>query len=254
MERRYPGGKHEFSLGNRTIAAFGVGASLVLVVVFLIGVMVGKGLSKIQPIQRPIAEYEIAPDDALVVNANTLGETQPETPASINEEAFVEEDVDVGAAETIERNGVTYIFEGEDGSQAVRRAEAEAATAEPVQLTPTAGITPPARALPQREAEGTVREDSERPQVPEPRLAVSDRTIYYTVQVASFPTPAEAAGYAEQLSSRGLAAYTTQAVVSGAVWYRVRVGRFADRAGARSMADAIQQREGVNPFIDIIRK
>ena len=55
----------------------------------------------------------------------------------------------------------------------------------------------------------------------------------YSVQVASFRTPERAQHLIEELTKKGYRAYAHPFEVSGQPsWYRVKVGKFADRAAA----------------------
>ena len=48
----------------------------------------------------------------------------------------------------------------------------------------------------------------------------------FTVQVASYPEPAEAKSHAAELIKKGYPAYPVEATVKGKTWYRVSVGSF----------------------------
>ena len=72
------------------------------------------------------------------------------------------------------------------------------------------------------------------------------------MQVAAFQDLGSAEKMRDRLLAKGLAAYLTRATVKGKLWHRVRVGKFADRAGAENIAQAIQQKEKTSTFIDVI--
>jgi cell division protein FtsN len=266
MERRGAGGRYEFSLDNRSIAITAAGAAVVLIMVFAIGVVVGKGLGKIQAAPAK-ADYEIARADGLVVENKTIGAT-PEIPAAPG--AVVTPPpagtADAGTpAPAMEKDGVTYGFydprkQSPESMAMPPTAPPTASPAMPVKpATPPAAITPPPAAKPAatpmeiREnvpASGPGERPADRPTVPAPKVSGGPQKILYTVQVGAFPTKDEADRMKARLTKHGLAAYLVPATIKGATWYRVRVGKFADKEGARAMADAIQSKEGIKPFID----
>jgi cell division protein FtsN len=67
----------------------------------------------------------------------------------------------------------------------------------------------------------------------------------WTVQVNSTTNPEQARELARNLKGKGYDAYTVQAPVRGQTWYRVRVGRFANREKAREMEARLKVREGM---------
>jgi peptidoglycan lytic transglycosylase len=69
--------------------------------------------------------------------------------------------------------------------------------------------------------------------------AASDGSEGFTVQVGSFASRARAEALRDAV---GGAAAVTEATVAGAVLYRVRVGSYADRTGARAAAQGLADR------------
>jgi len=67
------------------------------------------------------------------------------------------------------------------------------------------------------------------------------------VQVAAVPTRAEADTMAKKLSGKGYAAYVERS--SSARSFRVRVGPFATRHDAEAVADRLRRQEGKDPWI-----
>ncbi len=64
----------------------------------------------------------------------------------------------------------------------------------------------------------------------------------YTIQVASLKDPAAAAKLTAALAARGLEAYQIKVDLGvKGTWYRVRVGRFADRQAARKMVERLEK-------------
>jgi cell division protein FtsN len=65
----------------------------------------------------------------------------------------------------------------------------------------------------------------------------------WTVQVAATNDPVQAVVLARKLRAKGFDSYTTQGPIGGVTWYRVRVGRFADRESAKAMETRLRREE-----------
>lgn len=235
MDKQFTVGEKEINLSGQSLIFIGAGALIVLVVVFSIGVVVGKGLGKIQN-GEPLAEYEVASVDALAIDqeGSTAGADVPAGDQEMQNQI-------------VEKDGVTYAFyddkQGaptnipEEPPLADQPPEVELPQPEPPIIIPPPPVQPPAQA---------------RPPVPAPQVNNNKKQLYYTVQVAAFNNPAEAKRLQDRLKAKGQPAYIVEANIKGTVWHRVRVGKFADKPGAEAMAAAIEEKEGLKPFIDVI--
>jgi len=68
----------------------------------------------------------------------------------------------------------------------------------------------------------------------------------YQIQVASFPSLAEAEAYVEELRLRGYAAYREGAQIPGrGLWHRVRIGPFKEKAKALAYKAEFERKEGM---------
>jgi septal ring-binding cell division protein DamX len=65
----------------------------------------------------------------------------------------------------------------------------------------------------------------------------------FTVQVSATNDAVQAVMLARRLRAKGFDAYTTQGPIGGVTWYRVRVGRFADREAAKAMETRLRRDE-----------
>jgi len=63
------------------------------------------------------------------------------------------------------------------------------------------------------------------------------------VQVNAFPDEKSGKVWVDKLKSKGYKAYLTEARNKGKVWYRVRVGQFSSREEAEKMVDILKTRE-----------
>jgi cell division septation protein DedD len=72
----------------------------------------------------------------------------------------------------------------------------------------------------------------------------------WVVNVASFSTPSEAAGFASILREAGFNAYLTEFTKDGKKWHRVRVGFFSTRQEAQKASKAIATKHRVkSPWV-----
>lgn len=67
----------------------------------------------------------------------------------------------------------------------------------------------------------------------------------WSVQVKATTEALEAVMFARQLRQKGYDAYTVQAPIGNVTWYRVRVGRFGDRASARATEQRLREQEKI---------
>jgi len=67
----------------------------------------------------------------------------------------------------------------------------------------------------------------------------------WTVQVSATTDPLQAVMLARKLRSKGYDAYTVQGPIGGLMWYRVRVGRYQDKAAAAATERRLKQQEGM---------
>jgi cell division septation protein DedD len=73
---------------------------------------------------------------------------------------------------------------------------------------------------------------------------------YWTVQVGSYPTKEEAQAMVDRLNQTGNQPHVETAELGEkGTWYRVSVGQYATEAGARAMADALRQREKIDTWV-----
>lgn len=87
------------------------------------------------------------------------------------------------------------------------------------------------------------------PQSPPPPPVVAPAvTEPFTIQVAAYLKAEDAEAYAAQLKSKGLDAYSTEAVGAKRNWYQVRIDHFADKAAARKFGEELKAKGLINDF------
>ena len=81
--------------------------------------------------------------------------------------------------------------------------------------------------------------------VPTRAASPAARAGTWSVQVKVTTEALEAVMFARQLRQKGYDAYTVQAPIGNVTWYRVRVGRFGDRATARATEQRLKEQEKI---------
>ncbi len=87
------------------------------------------------------------------------------------------------------------------------------------------------------------------PKLP-PVSAAKSTEKFYSIQVGSFRKVEQAYRLQDELLKKGYQAHIGFSIVEGkGAWYRVRVGRFADRGSADKTAQRLQQKEKVDVLV-----
>ncbi len=96
-----------------------------------------------------------------------------------------------------------------------------------------------------------IASEQDEPEVAEPfaDLPAPGPAGGYAVQLAAFPTRAEAAALAGIVETAGARVYTMEVEVRGETWHRVRVGRFDRRADAQAWLPTLT---ALTPFEPIV--
>ncbi len=86
-----------------------------------------------------------------------------------------------------------------------------------------------------------------RPEVP---LTVASAERFYSIQVGSFRKVEQAYRLQDQLIKKGYQARIGLSIVAGkGAWYRVRVGRYANRGSANKTAQRLQKKENIDVLV-----
>ena len=237
---------HEIQLKGKQLVFLFMAATMVAVVIFLCGVMVGRGVP---------ARAASAVDTPEQASFDTRVAGQDLSPARA---VSSDRDAPVTAQETL-----TYasLLEDPDPPAETLAPAAEPANAVPepiVEAQPASATSPPAAANPPAAASTTAAEPRPAPvgPVPPPPAAApvtadGDATLAeppgtgFVVQVAAVRQRADANTLARQLSTKGYPAFVT---ISGSN-FRVRVGKYNDRSEAESVAGRLEQEERFKPWI-----
>jgi cell division septation protein DedD len=202
-------GFHEIQLNGKQLVFLFMAATVVSVVIFLCGVMVGRGVVRAQ---QANPSTTVAEDEA--TDPTLAGRTPPTIPAGSSE-------APLSTQETL-----TYperLEEPEPPVETLR--DLPAPTPQP-----TAGIAPP----PER---GTP-----------PTVGSEPAGSGFVVQVAAVRQRGEADTIARRLATKGYPAFVTSPPGAPHL-FRVRIGKYQDRREAESIAGRLETEEQFKPWI-----
>jgi DedD protein len=221
-------GFHEIQLNGKQLVFLFMAATVVSVVIFLCGVLVGRGVrverggvADLSPIGAP-------------------SETTPQQPAATPSPTPAGSDPTVAAPPPTAAEDLSYF----DRLEKAKRA--------PEQLKSTAAAEAPKDAPPSRQAEPKRVAPAPAPRsAPAPASATEAEPAGqgYAVQIAALNVRSEAEAIAKRLSSKGYAAYVVTPADGTPSVYRVRVGKFPTRREADAIAAKLQKEEQLKPWV-----
>jgi cell division septation protein DedD len=221
---------HEFQLNGKQLVFAFMTLTVAAVVVFLLGIMVGRGL-------KPAVSAELA-------TASDAPALDPTAPAQTSSPRST--DSPISARETL-----TYAERLESKTQAPEDLRAAVDPTVPTPVREPIPDTPPAPATskPAAVPSGAPAASAAAPASADPALA-EPAGNGYVVQVMAVNTRKEADTIAKRLVSKGYPTFvTTNTTGAKNVSYRVRVGKFNDRREAETIAGRLQKEEQFKPWI-----
>jgi cell division septation protein DedD len=211
-------GVREIQLNGKQLVFMFMTATVAAVVIFLCGVMVGRGVNTTR-----------ASAAAAVTTAPTVDPTAAQTSRASSTDASSA--APVSSQEDLKE--LTY----------AKRLEAPEPPPEPA-VEPVVASPVPAIA--------------EQPKVERPQAVAAASKEFdpgapqgngFVVQVASLKSRGEADAIAKRLSSKGFPSFVTTPGSSGPKVFRVRVGKYADRREAETVARKLEKEEQFKPWI-----
>lgn len=248
--------RFEVSLEPRQVALLFVLCLVILVLVFALGIIVGRGLRS--PVTPPTVAGTPAEEGAEVADG------PPVDAASLP-----------GDPVEGEADGAPKLkFYGADGKTPEREASAVAPTpaAEPEAAAVPADAAPapdlkglPAEPAPVKAAAKPAEKPAEKPKAKaeakpkaEPKKTAKADTKSkpaggkFTIQVSAFQSRSQADHLVSNLKNKGYDAYIAQAVIPGkGIWYRVRIGNFGSRDDAQKTANTLKRKEGISTYVTL---
>ncbi len=207
-------GFHEIQLNGKQLVFLFMAATVVSVVIFLWGVLVGRGVR---------AERGGVAD---AVPTSTVVETLPQQPAAAPPRTPAGSDP-TAAAPPPAVDDLSYF----------NRLEKTNAPAEQLKPAPAA---PPAAPVAKEPAPAPLTDAA-------PSTEPSGQG--FAVQIAALNVRSEADAIAKRLSSKGYAAYVLSPANGTPTVYRVRVGKFTTRREAETIAARLQKEEQFKPWV-----
>jgi DedD protein len=229
-------GFHEIQLNGKQLVFLFMAATVVSVVIFLCGVLVGRGVK---------AERAALTSDA--ATSTGLQDASPLPPPAQTAAANVEPAP--AAPPTVQEDKFSYPDRLEDPPR--KETLKPAASSPPPAPIPVPKAAASAAAVAPKETKPEPRPES-KPQLkapPPPAAAPATHGDGYAIQVAALREPGEADTIAKRLASKGYDAYVLTTPGGTPNVYRVRVGSFKTRRDAEPTAAKLQQEEQFKPWI-----
>jgi DamX protein len=231
-------GFHEIQLNGKQLVFLFMAATVVSVVIFLCGVLVGRGVraERAAEVASGVAGGELVPPPSQISDA-----TPTPTPAGSDPTA---------AAAPPPVDELSYFDRLQTSTPPTEQLKAPAKPAPPspgakTQPPPPAPAKPAPAAPPRATASAA----------PPPSVArTSSRTVEptgsgFAVQIAALNVRSEADAIAKRLASKGYAAYVMSPAAGTPQIYRVRIGKFDSRREAETIAAKLEKEEQFKPWI-----
>jgi cell division septation protein DedD len=238
-------GFHEIQLSGKQLVFLFMATTVVSVVIFLCGVLVGRGVRSQTDAATEASAVAVPPGEAAGGEAAVEPQAPPADAASPpRDTAPTAEELTYYERLSAEKPPAESLTRG--------RGESRGAASEPADVRApaerqTAAAGAPAAPPPQAARSEPAAAPAAAVATPPP--APGGPEAPFTVQVAALRERAEAESIARRLTARGYDAYVVDPQPGGAAVYRVRVGRFADRSEAERVMRRLAQEERFKPWI-----
>ena len=224
-------GFHEIQLNGKQLVFLFMAATVVSVVIFLCGVLVGRGVRT-----QTGGVADNAPN-------STVAETMPTQPASPAPAPAAGSDPTTVAAPPAAADELSYF----------NRLEKPDAAPEQLKPAPEKNVASIERAAP-APAPAKERVRAAAPAPPPAPAATAPSSAEpagpgFAVQIAALNVRSEADAIAKRLSSKGYAAYVLAPANGTPPVFRVRVGKFNTRREAETVAAKLQKEEQFKPWV-----
>jgi cell division septation protein DedD len=237
-------GFHEIQLNGKQLVFLFMAATVVSVVIFLCGVLVGRGVRNERAGEAQAAELNAAEPtpQASAAPAPTPPGSDPTVaaaPPASEELSFPER---LGTSDSPKE-----VLKPQSAPKPAER-PATAAAAAPARTTPP----PPPPAKPEQpqptavKAPAPVNEAAKTAAAPP---AKEPAGTGYAVQIAALNIRSEADAIAKRFASKGYAAYVMSPAMGTPQIYRVRIGKFGSRREAESIAAKLEKEEQLKPWV-----
>jgi cell division protein FtsN len=231
----------EIQLNGKQLVFLFMAATVVSVVIFLCGVLVGRGARPERTAAQEVAAAEIAPDPGAAPAPAAQSTAPPaslatDPPAPADELTYAERlQKDTPPKETLK---ATPAPSPEPPSRSVSALRAESKAARPIQESTTPANSAALRTPPAATARNTA-------------VASSDPSgPGFAVQVAAYADRRDADALARQLVAKGYPAFVMDPAKGGPkALYRVRVGKYKMLKDAQTVSTRLETAEQFKPWI-----
>jgi cell division septation protein DedD len=217
---------HEIQLNGKQLVFLFMAATVVSVVIFLCGVLVGRGVR----VERGTIS------DGTPTASNV--ETAPPAPATTPPPATTPAGSDPTKAAP-PADDLTYFSRLEKPAPAPEHLKAATEKSEP----PAPKVAPAAAQRTAQPTPAAAETHAAAPEVAEPAGAG------FAVQIAALNVRGDAEAIAKRLSSKGYAAYVMSPPAGAPTVFRVRIGKFSTRREAENVASKLQKEEQFKPWV-----
>jgi len=243
-------GFHEIQLNGKQLVFLFMAATVVSVVIFLCGVLVGRGVRTERAGADQASTASVA--DTTPHPAPTSAPPQPPAGSDPTTAAAPPAAEDLSYFSRLEKSKPTAEqLKPANSEKAAPPAHADKPVPVPAPAPPPRAVAP---APPAAAVEPPAETTAKRPPPPEPTRQTdatpSEPTGQgFAVQIAALNVRSEADAIARRLSSKGYAAYVISSANGTPAVYRVRVGKFPTRREAESVAAKLQREEQFKPWV-----
>ena len=223
-------GLHEIQLNGKQLVFLFMTATVVAVVIFLCGVMVGRGV----PAQRGTPVLAVDGSDPTTSDEARIA-------ASATDAAATPTAASSPSASASSKLGLTYPNRLEEPDPVPEDVPAGLPAHEPFATTAVAKVpAPPAPKVAAKAAPAAARE---------PAVETAASGPGFVVQVAAVRQKAEADAIRGRLARKGYPAFVATAGTPGAPTYRVRVGKYPSKREADTIASKLEREEQFKPWV-----
>jgi len=219
-------GLHEIQLNGKQLVFLFMTATVVAVVIFLCGVMVGRGVpaQRGTPVQAVDGSDPTTSDDARIAASADATATPTATPSP--------------SASASSKLQLTYTNRLEEAEPVAEEVPAGLPAHEAFATTAVAKVPPPAPKVAAKTAAAK-----------EPAAETTASGGSFVVQVAAVRQKAEADAIRGRLTKKGYPAFVATAGTPGAPTYRVRVGKYPSKREADTIAAKLEREEQFKPWV-----
>ena len=230
-------GVHEIQLNGKQLVFMFMAVTVVAVVIFLCGVMVGRGVRAPRATELADAAIETPLDPTASVAtapSSTAGPSSSAAPDPTQDPTLTSGRVNATTPPPEPLKEPVSVVQ-EVKATAPAKSTVEPPPAAPAVKTAAAGVK-------------TTVPKTPAPKTPKP-AAVSESGEGFVVQVAAVKERSEADTIAKRLSSKGFPSFVSSPSAGAARVYRVRVGKYRDRSEAETVARRLEKEEQFKPWI-----